>query len=69
MTTMDTTKLIEMLEARRKEIGISMRKLAKEAGTSHGAYPAMLANNRDVSFGNACAYARVLGLEIEVRAK
>jgi transcriptional regulator with XRE-family HTH domain len=66
---MDTNKLIETLESRRKEIGISMRKLAKEAGTSHGTYPAMLSNKSDVSFNNACAYARVLGLEIEVRVK
>ncbi len=69
MIKMDTIKLVEILEARRKEIGISMRKLAKEAGTSHGTYPSMLSNNRDVTFNNACAYARALGLEIEVRAK
>lgn len=69
MIDMDAIKLVEILEERRKEIGISMRKLAREAGTSHGTYPSMLANNRNVTFNNACAYAKALGLEIEVRAK
>lgn len=66
---MNSDKLIDILESKRRELSMSMRALAKEAGTSHGAYPAMIAGKTDVSFNNACAYARALGLEIEVRVK
>jgi transcriptional regulator with XRE-family HTH domain len=66
---MNSEKLIDIFEARRKEAGISMRSVARDTNTSHGTYAAMVSGKTDLSFNNACAYAEALGLQVEVRTK
>lgn len=66
---MDTGKIIDILEARRNEMKISMRKLSREAGVSHATYTSMVSTRSDMSVSNLLAYLKAMDLELEVRAK